>query len=121
MSHSIRTAAIFGATGVALGAFGAHGLKAILTANESLEIWRTASTYHLLHAIALLCIAGKPTAYNVAFKCFAIGLILFSGSLYALAITNIKMLGAVTPLGGLILIGGWISLIFSNTQSEKTR
>ena len=111
MSHSIRTAAIFGATGVALGAFGAHGLKAILTANESLEIWRTASTYHLLHAIALLSLASRPSGYGIAFKCFAIGLIVFSGSLYALAITNLKMLGAITPIGGLILIVGWISLI----------
>lgn len=121
MSNSFRIAALFGATGVALGAFGAHGLKAILAANESLEIWRTASNYHLLHAVALLCLAGKPSASGIAFKCFAAGLLLFSGSLYALAITNFKILGAVTPVGGLILIAGWLSLLFTGPQSEKSR
>lgn len=119
MSHPIRTAAIFGATGVALGAFGAHGLKATLAANDSLEIWRTASTYHLLHAIALLCLADKAPGYKAAFQCFAIGLTLFSGSLYVLAITNLKMLGAITPLGGVILIAGWITLVFDSFKTQR--
>jgi uncharacterized membrane protein YgdD (TMEM256/DUF423 family) len=107
MFHPIRIAALFGASGVALGAFGAHGLKALLAANQTLEVWHTASLYHLLHAVVLLWAAGR----SLAFRLFACGILVFSGSLYLLAVTGLKWLGAVTPLGGLLLIAGWLALL----------
>ena len=112
MNAFTRTASIFGATGVLLGAFGAHGLKTLLEANAAQGIWQTASFYHLLHAVVLLSLAGRPIVNRIAFKLFSIGLLLFSGSLYALAITSVKSLGGITPLGGLLLIAGWIALCF---------
>jgi len=108
----ISLAALFGFLGVALGAFGAHALKARL--GEALPIWQTAVLYHLVHAVAMLAVAlyGKSTGQGigviVAF--FAAGVLLFSGSLYILAITGIKALGAVTPLGGLCFLIGWAAL-----------
>jgi uncharacterized membrane protein YgdD (TMEM256/DUF423 family) len=107
MFHPIRIAALFGASAVALGAFGAHGLKALLAANQTLEVWHTASLYHLLHAVVLLWAAGR----SLAFRLFACGILVFSGSLYLLAVTGLKWLGAVTPLGGLLLIAGWLALL----------
>lgn len=106
MFAPIRIAALFGASGVILGAFGAHGLKAVLLAHQSVEIWHTASTYHLLHAAVLLWASSRI----LAFRLFAAGIVLFSGSLYLLALSSVKWLGAVTPLGGLLLIAGWLAL-----------
>jgi uncharacterized membrane protein YgdD (TMEM256/DUF423 family) len=107
MFNPIRLAALFGASGVVLGAFGAHGLKALLAANQTQEVWHTASLYHLLHAVVLLWAAAR----QLAFRLFACGILVFSGSLYLLAVTGLKWLGAVTPLGGLLLIAGWLSLL----------
>ena len=107
MFNPIRIAALFGASGVVLGAFGAHGLKAVLAANQTLEIWHTASLYHLLHAVVLLWAAAR----SLAFRLFACGILVFSGSLYLLAVTGRKWLGAITPLGGLLLIAGWLALL----------
>jgi len=115
-----RTASIFGASGVLLGAFGAHGLKALLEAHAAQGIWQTASTYHLLHAVVLLSLAGRPIVNRLAFRLLSIGILLFSGSLYALAITSMKSLGGITPLGGLLLIAGWIALCFSpRTETDR--
>ncbi len=107
MFTRIRVAALFGASGVLLGAFGAHGLKPLLVANHSLEAWHTASLYHLLHAVVLLWAIPRRTA----FRLFAGGVLIFSGSLYLLSVSGVKWLGAVTPLGGLLLIGGWLALL----------
>jgi uncharacterized membrane protein YgdD (TMEM256/DUF423 family) len=107
MFNPIRIAALFGASGVVLGAFGAHGLKAVLAANQTLEVWHTASLYHLLHAVVLLWAAAR----SLAFRLFACGILVFSGSLYLLAVTGLKWLGAITPLGGLLLIAGWLALL----------
>ncbi len=120
MSNPIRIAAVFGATGVALGAFGAHGLKSILAANESLEVWRTASSYHLLHAVVLLWLAGRHPQYRKSFVFLTLGILTFSGSLYVLALTNVRILGAITPLGGLMLILGWSALLFSGAKASKS-
>ncbi len=107
MSQPIRIAALFGASGVLLGAFGAHGLKAVLAANQTVEIWRTASLYHLLHAAVMLWASTRI----LAFRLFTAGIVVFSGSLYVLAASGIQWLGAVTPLGGLLLIAGWLALL----------
>jgi uncharacterized membrane protein YgdD (TMEM256/DUF423 family) len=108
--------AIAGASGVVLGAFGAHGLK-VRVAPEMLEIWETAARYQILHALALLATAWASerwpgTATSAAGWLFLAGILVFSGSLYALVLSGARVLGAVTPLGGLCLIAGWLALAF---------
>ena len=103
---------IFAAIGVGFGAFGAHTLKERLTP-EMLAIFETGARYQLIHALALIAVglaaAHWPTArFNPAGWAFLIGIVLFSGSLYALAISGVRVLGAVTPFGGVAFIGGWI-------------
>lgn len=106
--------AVFGALGVALGAFGAHGLADRLTP-ERLETWKTAARYQLVHAVAMIALAalasvvGDQTVANTGIA-WTIGVLIFSGSLYALCLSGVGALGAVTPLGGLALIGGWVLL-----------
>ena len=107
-----RLAALAGFLAVALGAFGAHGLKAVLEKNATLAIWQTAALYHLLHAVVLLVLAQNATVARLPFALFGAGILIFSGSLYTLAVTNLKWLGAITPLGGLGLLAGWMALIF---------
>jgi len=107
-----RSAAVFCFSGVALGAFGAHALKDTLQANATTEVWKTAVLYHFVHALALLVLALLPGPSRVAGGLFATGIVIFSGSLYLLAVTNIKWLGAITPLGGLCFLAGWAWLIF---------
>ena len=109
---ALRLSALFGFLAVALGAFGAHGLKEVLTRNGTAAIWETAAHYHLIHAVVLLVLATRPTVCACAWRLMAIGIVIFSGSLYALALTNIKILGAITPVGGLFLLAGWAYLIW---------
>jgi len=107
--------------GVAAGAFGAHALKARLAPDE-LAIWQTAVQYHLWHGIGLLAagllLLQKPdsTALGAAAWLFVAGIALFSGSLYALALTGIRGLGAVTPIGGLAFLGGWAAMMWAASQ-----
>ncbi len=106
--------AIFGALGVGLGAFGAHGLKGRVEAS-SIAIWQTAASYQMWHALALIAVAwviseGTSTAARVSGIAFTLGVLLFSGSLYVLVLSGQKWLGAVTPIGGLAFIVGWVSL-----------
>jgi len=112
-------AGIVGALGVAFGAFGAHGLRQVLS-QESLAIWHTGVEYQLWHAAALLALGlyGRATARSVtvAASLMLIGIALFSGSLYALAITGFRRLGFVTPFGGLCLLGSWIWTAWSLRQ-----
>lgn len=112
-TSAIRIAAIYGFAAVGLGAFGAHGLKATLEANGTTAIWQTATLYHLVHSVALLLVAFRDPVPTWAWRLFAAGMLIFSGTLYLLAITNIKWLGAITPIGGLALMGGWLSLAIS--------
>ena len=105
-----RLAALAGFLAVALGAFGAHGLKAVLAQNGTLAVWQTAALYHLVHAVVLLVLAQKATVARGPFTLFGAGIALFSGSLYALAVTNVRWLGAITPLGGVCLLAGWLAL-----------
>ncbi len=102
-----RIAAIFGALAVTLGAFGAHGLKATLAAHVTAAIWQTASHYHLIHAAVLLAL-GLAGISRWGWKSMFIGTTIFSGTLYVLAVTGIKWLGAITPIGGLLMIIGWL-------------
>ncbi len=105
---SIRIPAVLGFLAVALGAFGAHTLKGILSANDTTTIWQTAVFYHLTHAIACLWTTGKSSLVTWL---WIAGIIVFSGTLYILAVTNIRWLGAITPIGGLLLIAGWAVLV----------
>lgn len=96
-----KAAAVLGFLGVALGAFGAHALKGRIDEN----LWRTAVTYHLVHAVAMLA-APHGARY------FGAGVVVFSGTLYALALGAPRWLGAVTPVGGLLLLAGWLAVLF---------
>ena len=103
----LRLAAVSGFLVVALGAFGAHGLKAILQRHETLETWQTAVFYHAFHTLVLLALTAYPGVSKGAVISFVFGIVVFSGSLYVLAVTNMRWLGAVTPIGGLGLLVGW--------------
>ena len=110
----LMLAAFFGFTGVALGAFAAHGLKNRLSA-EYLAIFHTGVTYQLVHTLALLGVALLATQIpgrlvSWAGASFALGILLFSGSLYLLTLTGFSKLGIVTPLGGLAFLIGWLCL-----------
>jgi uncharacterized membrane protein YgdD (TMEM256/DUF423 family) len=103
--------------GVAAGAFGAHGLRARLSA-EMLAVWETAARYQLFHALALLATAwalsrwpGRPAI--AAGWLFVVGTLLFSGSLYALSVSGQRWLGAITPLGGVAFLAGWGCLLWT--------
>ena len=99
---------------VALGAFGAHGLKSILS-TESLQVYKTAVDYHFVHALGLMAIgilySEYPGVLTAGWIMFA-GIILFSGSLYVLSVTGIKALGMITPIGGLCFMIAWCWLAF---------
>ena len=95
---------------VALGAFGAHALKATLASDGMTEVWNKAVLYHFVHALGLLVLSALPAVQRVTVILFVVGIVLFSGSLYLLALTNIKWLGAITPFGGLCFLAGWLWL-----------
>jgi uncharacterized membrane protein YgdD (TMEM256/DUF423 family) len=101
---------VAGASAVLLGAFGAHALRGVLDAQHS-ELWHTAVNYHIWHALALALAVGlgRGLGGRVATGSFAIGIVLFSGSLYALALGAPRWCGVITPFGGLAFIIGWIA------------
>lgn len=108
--------AIFGGLSVAAGAFGAHALRERLT-ERSLEIFQTGVQYQMYHALALFAVGillsrteVAPLTLTISGVAFIAGTVVFSGSLYALSLSGIKWLGAITPLGGLLFIIGWICL-----------
>ena len=107
-------AGLLGLTGVALGAFGAHGLRDMLEPAGRLETWKTAVFYQLLHAVALLALSGwsDPAARKIGW-CWIIGALFFSGSLYGLALGGPKILGPITPLGGVAFLAGWAGVAAS--------
>jgi uncharacterized membrane protein YgdD (TMEM256/DUF423 family) len=109
-STAFRIAAVFGFLAVACGAFGAHGLKAALEQHNQVGNWQTAALYHIVHAAVLLAISRAENFSRLAWWLFATGIVIFSGSLYILAATNTPKLGAITPLGGVALLGGWLVL-----------
>lgn len=105
---ALITAGTAGFLGIALGAFGAHALKGVLEANQTRDLWNTAVLYHLVHAPALLWAATAEPILKGAILCWGTGILIFSGSLYALALTKVGVLGAITPIGGLLLMAGWV-------------
>lgn len=122
----IVTAAFFGLTAVIFGAFGAHALKAVFSATE-LENWKTAVSYQFYHTLAILFLSTFPRyrsrSVKAAFFLFAIGIVLFSGSLYLLSARGVlgisaSFLGPITPIGGMFLILGWISLMFAALKNR---
>jgi len=116
----LRISALFGALGVGLGAFGAHQLRPLLELHQTMPVWQTASQYHLLHAVVLIWVSSQSQPSSLLpFKLFASGIFIFSGSLYALALTQIRWLGAITPLGGGLLILGWLSIFLLNRPSAS--
>ncbi len=106
---AFRLAAGLGLLGVVLGAFGAHGLKAQLAAFGTEPFWETAVIYHLVHAVALLAVAERASV--LVTWLWVGGVAVFSGSLYVLAVTDLRWLGAITPIGGVALIAGWALLL----------
>jgi uncharacterized membrane protein YgdD (TMEM256/DUF423 family) len=106
-----RTAAALCFLAVALGAFGAHALKGKLAANAMTDVWNKAVLYHFVHAVVLLLLATLPAASRVASTLLLAGIVIFSGSLYLLALTNARWLGAITPLGGFCFLAGWFCLL----------
>jgi uncharacterized membrane protein YgdD (TMEM256/DUF423 family) len=102
---------------VAIGAFGAHGLRGRLSP-EMMAVFQTAVQYHMYHALAIILVAGtmghlSGWLIQTAGWCFVAGIILFSGSLYLLAVTGVTVLGAITPIGGLLFLAGWACLAFA--------
>ncbi len=100
-----------GASAVLLGAFGAHALRTVLDA-RSTGLWHTAVNYHVWHALALALAVGlgQGRSRRVAIAAFAVGIVLFSGSLYALALGAPRWCGIITPFGGLAFVTGWFAL-----------
>lgn len=113
MNNWLCIAAVNGALAVLCGAFAAHGLQTRLDAH-ALEIFQTGARYHMVHALAmgLAALSGRPGARWAA-GLFLAGIVLFSGSLYALALTGMMAFAYVTPAGGLAFVGGWIALAFA--------
>ena len=128
MKSLLLAAGFAGLAGVVLGAFGAHALKAELAAHDGVEIWRTATLYHLVHAVAALAVvlaAGGPVSPPAAARllrgaavCWLAGIGAFSGSLYWLALGGPKWLGPVTPVGGFALLAGWALVIASGWKGR---
>jgi uncharacterized membrane protein YgdD (TMEM256/DUF423 family) len=117
MNTWARVAAISGALAVALGAFGAHGLKAHVTV-EGLETWKTAAHYHLIHSVLLFVCALAPFEAKWTKRLISTGIIIFAGSLYIYVISGVKFFAIITPLGGLSLILGWTSLLFARPNES---
>ncbi len=122
---SIRTMIIAGALllalGVAAGAFGAHGLRRVVSP-DLLEVWRTAVLYQLIHGLGLLLLAALARSLDPGLAAWAAGLMLagvlvFSGSLYALTLSGVRALGAVTPVGGVLMIAAWAVLALAAWRS----
>jgi uncharacterized membrane protein YgdD (TMEM256/DUF423 family) len=109
-SLALKWTAAAGALAVGLGAFGAHGLEEFLVRSGRLDTWHTAVFYHLVHAVAMLVLVLAPDWRPRPWSLFAGGVTVFSGSLYLLCLTQAGWLGAVTPIGGVLLIAGWVWL-----------
>ena len=109
-SRLIGLGAVFAFLGVALGAFGAHALRDRLSA-DMMAVYQTGVQYQMIHALALVALgAQERVSGKVTGWLFLVGIVVFSGSLYALALSGVKAFGAVTPLGGVAFLAGWVVL-----------
>ena len=119
----LQLAGISGALAVGLGAFGAHSLEELLIQNNRLETFQTAVNYHFYHTLALLGIGLLGTikpewkGINLSAWSMILGILIFSGSLYVLCLTGFTWLGAITPLGGLAFILGWLNIFYSSYKN----
>ena len=118
----LSIAGIIGLLSVAIGAFGAHGLKKVLEENNRLPNFETAVKYQFYHVFALIAVALLMDKYSEKMMIYAgysfiAGILIFSGSLYILSLTNITKWGAVTPIGGLFFIIGWVLMIIGINQN----
>lgn len=117
--RAVSIGACLAALAVVFGAFGAHGLETLLLENGHLATYETASQYHFMHALGLILIGCLPEHryqigwLNRAAWMMTLGTIIFSGSLYILAISGLGWLGAIAPVGGLLLIAAWVSIVIS--------
>jgi uncharacterized membrane protein YgdD (TMEM256/DUF423 family) len=109
-SLALRITGFLGFLAVALGAFGAHGLKEVLAQNGTTAIWEKAVLYHFIHVVMLFLLADRLPLRKGPLFSFLAGIAIFSGSLYLLAYTNLRWLGAITPLGGVSFLVGWLWL-----------
>ena len=114
-----RIAAATGLLAVVLGAFGAHGLRSLLEQNGTAIIWEKAVFYHFIHAVMLFILADRKSLRRLSWWSFFAGIVIFSGSLYLLAVTNTRLLGAITPVGGVCFIIGWTCLLLKPAASEN--
>jgi uncharacterized membrane protein YgdD (TMEM256/DUF423 family) len=119
-------ASALGILAVSIGAFGAHALKALLAENNRLDTYELAVRYHFYHTLALLGTGilmnnFKSTGLQVSAWFFLTGILLFSGSLYALSLLNITKIAIITPIGGVFLIAGWTALFISILKSNKNQ
>lgn len=118
------TGALLGFAGVALGAFGAHALKALLTANGRVDTYELAVRYQFYHGLALLIVGSVMPRFNtsrlkISAQLFLGGIVLFSGSLYVLALTSVTIVAFVTPVGGVLLLAGWAFFIAGLAKESK--
>jgi uncharacterized membrane protein YgdD (TMEM256/DUF423 family) len=120
----LASGAVLGALGVALGAFGAHALKAMLEASGRSDTFETAVKYQMYHALALVLIGLLMGQIPAQAKwltwsgyAFLVGVIVFSGALYLICFTGVRAWGAVAPIGGTLLIAGWLMLLWAATKS----
>ena len=121
----VALGALLTALGIIIGAFGAHALKGSIT-EYGAEVFKTASLYHLVHGVGIIALAALGSAGAVPYRIvqravpfFVLGILVFCGSLYLLAITEIRWLGAITPLGGVSFIVGWLLLGFGTLCSHS--
>lgn len=118
-------AGVLGFTGVGLGAFGAHALKAVLIERGMLDVWRTAVQYQMIHALGVLVLAVFGGAVgrwvSVAVWAWSAGVLLFSGSLYWLALGGPRWLGPVTPLGGVAFLLGWAAVVCAGLMGKSAK
>ena len=125
--HIVITASVFGAIAVMAGAFGAHALKAVLNPLQ-LQTWQTAVQYNFYHVFALLFLAalanGNQSLTTASYYLFSFGIVLFSGSLYLLSCREalgwdwLRIMGPITPIGGLLFIAGWVTLALSVIKAK---
>ena len=124
MNRLLFKGSTLGFLGVALGAFGAHALRDRLSAS-ALAVYHTGVEYHLIHAVAILLmasLAGRVVEERRALligRLFAAGILFFSVSLYALAVTDVKILGAITPIGGVCFLSGWALLVVASFRNPS--